>query len=210
MEQLLAITISMQLLRFIAGALGIISWCSLALQWVLLKDRIAGAPSMIWSRYFSYFTIITNCLVTLCYSLWFIFPISQITDPILAIVGTAINLYIIIVSLVYYIILRKDSRLSGLHRLVSRVHHGLIPVSYVLIWYYITPMGLVPMSAIAVMLLLPVLYLIYVLYLGRKNGFYPYPFIDVSRLGFGKVLLNSCLMTLLFALLAFLLILLKS
>jgi Na+/H+-dicarboxylate symporter len=34
-------------------------------------------------------------------------------------------------------------------------------------------------------------YLLFALSRGALSGFYPYPFIDVSKLGLGKVLLNS-------------------
>jgi hypothetical protein len=44
----------------------------------------------------------------------------------------------------------------------------------------------------------PLIYLFYILIRGNFAGFYPYPFVDVVKLGLQKVLENSVMLMLLF------------
>ena len=197
-------------IRFMAGTLAIISWISLLLQWILLRDRMDEPTNLVRARYFSYFTLISNILVALCYSAWFVFPVMSVNQPTNATLLTAVCLYIIIVALVYHLILRKSGGLKGLHRLVSDFHHSWIPICYVLLWQCIVEPGIVKTLSTGYFLILPILYLGYILLLGSKTSQYPYPFVDVKAIGLGKVVRNCFLLTLIFALLGYLLILWKS
>ena len=49
-----------------------------------------------------------------------------------------------------------------------------------------------------VWLLYPALYLAYALIRGRLEGFYPYPFINVTELGYGKVMTNAAALLVVF------------
>ena len=55
-------------------------------------------------------------------------------------------------------------------------------------------------------MLYPFIYLIAILARGHVSGFYPYPFVDVTQLGYPKVLVNSLMVVLVFVGIAVLLI----
>jgi hypothetical protein len=55
-------------------------------------------------------------------------------------------------------------------------------------------------------LLYPFLYLIVILARGHISGFYPYPFVDVTQLGYPKVVVNSLWVVLVFVGIAVLLV----
>jgi hypothetical protein len=55
-------------------------------------------------------------------------------------------------------------------------------------------------------LLYPFTYLVFVLFRGAMSGLYPYPFIDVSALGYNQVLLNCGILFLVFLFFSFLFI----
>jgi hypothetical protein len=57
-----------------------------------------------------------------------------------------------------------------------------------------------------VWLIYPVLYVAFILFRGAFSGFYPYPFSDVSRLGYPHVLLNCTKTILAFFLVSLLLV----
>jgi hypothetical protein len=80
--------------------------------------------------------------------------------------------------------------------------HSVIPVLVLIYWFLFENTLSVPYSLIGRWLLYPLIYLIYVLIRGYFSGFYPYPFINIPALGIEKVLLNSILMTALFAVLS--------
>jgi hypothetical protein len=64
---------------------------------------------------------------------------------------------------------------------------------YVLFWGSFTPKGKLQWNNIFPWLIFPAIYLIYSLIRGSIVGWYPYPFVDATKLGYGKVALNSSL-----------------
>jgi len=58
---------------------------------------------------------------------------------------------------------------------------------------------------IGLWLIYPLAYLFYTLIHGAVSGFYPYPFVNVDKLGYGKALLNCLGVTVFFVVLSLLL-----
>lgn len=197
-------------IRFIAGTLALLSWLSLLLQWTLLCDRLRLATCQTLARFFGYFTILSNTLVAASFTGWFIYPAAQIPDTTTASVFTAICVYIITVAVIFHLFLRKLAVLKGLDRLVNDMLHTWIPIAYVICWQIILPAGLLDYSDIPYFLAFPVLYLVYILALGHKTNHYPYPFVNITELGYTTVLRNAVFITMGFILLSCLLIWWKS
>lgn len=197
-------------IRFIAGTLALLCWLSLLLQWTLMYGRMNHSLSQILARFFGYFTILSNTLLAISFSLWFIYPVAHLTGTLQATFFTAICVYIIIVAVIYHLLLRKPAALQGLDQLVNAMLHTWLPASYVVCWQLLLPAGILDFSLIPYFLIFPVFYLVYVLLLGHKTDHYPYPFINVLESGYATVLRNAIYITLGFILVSCLLIWWKS
>jgi hypothetical protein len=197
-------------IRFLAGTLALCAWLTITLQWSLMFGRSAYSFKQTLSRFLGYFTILSNILVALAFTAWFIYPVSILMDKPVAIISTAISVYIIIVGVIYHLLLRKSFPLVGLDKLANALLHTWLPLFYVLFWYLLVPAGMLDISLIAYFLILPLLYLGYILILGHLTTHYPYPFVNVAENGYPKVIRNAVLIALSFVLLSALLIYIKS
>ena len=179
-------------MRVAAGILAAIGWFALALQlWLLLavNDQAGIAIGESLVRFFSYFTILTNILAA-----------TVLTGAALGQRGTffsragtqtAIASYITIVGLVYVTILRHLWAPTGPQWLADTLLHYAMPALYVLFWFFFVQKGTLNFRDSLWWLIFPFGYVALILARGAPSGFYPYPFIDVAKLGYQQVLLNS-------------------
>jgi hypothetical protein len=157
-------------------------------------------------RYFSYFTIQSNILVTVCtlsllikpHSKWGIFFSS-------APVFTALTVYIIVVSLVYNLLLRSLYHLEGLEKFANNLLHVVIPVLFVAYWIIYLPKKQLKWNVLP-WLIYPLCYAVYILIRGAFSGYYPYPFLNVIKIGYPNVLLSMLFLLLLFLSLSLILV----
>src|SRR5436190_1918628 len=169
----------------------ILGWFALAAQfYLIIVNRTASIPETI-VRYFSFYTILTNILIAYCAtSLWlkqeFLLSNFLAKQTVLA----ALTLYIVIVGLVYNLILRKTWNPQGLQLLVDELLHTVIPIVFLFFWLLFVQKNELKWKNILSWLIYPLIYIILILGRGKIFGFYPYPFIDVNKLGFSKVILN--------------------
>ncbi|MBC7828836.1 MAG: Pr6Pr family membrane protein [Chitinophagaceae bacterium] len=176
------------LLRGIGSA---VAWFAVIAQlYLIIINRVTSVPETI-IRYFSFYTILTNILVALCLTISFLKPNSSwgkfFTRTATV---TAIAVYIFVVGLVYNLILRFLWKPEGMQRLVDELLHSIIPVLYIVYWYIFTPKTRLKWINALTWLLYPLVYIIFILLRGEASGFYPYPFIDVNKLGYSTVFLN--------------------
>ena len=176
--------------RNLALIFAIIAWFAVIMQFYLMLDGRTNPVGESVIRFFSYFTILTNTLVA-CYFLSQAF-ISE-RDSLWHQPGTltAITVYIIVVGLVYQIVLRPIWDPQGLARLVDELLHSVNPILVLVFWWYYEEKSKVEWSQVPYWLLYPFFYLVYILLRGHFSGFYPYPFVNVTELGFPMVALNS-------------------
>jgi hypothetical protein len=118
---------------------------------------------------------------------------------------TAITLYIAVVGLIYNTILRMLWSPQGLQFVVDELLHSVVPVLFILFWFFFVPKNNLHWKGIFPWLLYPSLYCIFILARGAVSGFYPYPFVNVTELGYGRVLLNAAGIVVVFLLTALLL-----
>lgn len=150
-------------------------------------------------RFFSFFTILTNCIVFICSALLLFGGSLNISTFFRkAATITAITVYIIIVGLVFNLLLRSVVDLKGLHAIVSEIFHTVVPVLFFLYWLFYVNLEKVSIKTVLLWLFYPIVYVIYTLLHGIYTDFYPYPFIDATKLGFPIAMING-----LFVLLAF-------
>ncbi|NNT72288.1 Pr6Pr family membrane protein [Flavobacterium sp. IMCC34852] len=184
-------------LIFFGATLG---WFAVVVQFVLMMQNRVESLTETTIRFFSYFTILTNCLVALYFSiLWYKKPLLLFTRFKKPGFLTATTLYIATVGIVYQFLLRDIWEPTGMQRIVDELLHSIIPTYVLVFWIIYENKKDVSWRAIPNWLLYPLLYLIFILFRGNLSGFYPYPFVDVTELGLEKVLTFSGFLFLAFA-----------
>ena len=179
--------------------IALLGWFALAAQlYININSKVAPLPEII-IRYFSYFTLDTNIIVALCCSFILLSPTSRLGNFYSkASTQTAITIYILIVGIVYNVILRFIWAPQGLQRVVDELLHSVIPLLFVLYWFFFAPKQPLQWKQILLWLIYPFVYAIFVLVRGNFSRFFPYPFIDIDKLGLNRVLINSVGLTLVF------------
>lgn len=104
---------------------------------------------------------------------------------------TALTVFIFIVGLVFHLLLRGVFDMSGLKWVISEVHHTIVPVGMLILWFLSDDKKRGKFQKLLLWLIYPLLYVGYVLLWGSYSQFYPYPFLHVADLGWSRVLLNS-------------------
>lgn len=186
------------LYKFFISAGMLLAWFAVILQfYLILVNRAASVPETI-IRFFSFYTILTNMLVAICFTLllfqkskWYTFFSSPKTL-------TAITVYIVIVGAVYNLVLRNIWQPQGMQLLVDELLHSVDPVLFLLFWIFFVNKSELKWKNVFPWLIYPLVYLIYILIRGSFANWYPYPFVDVIQLGYSKVLINSVLLSITF------------
>lgn len=183
-------------LTIIFAALG---WIAVLMQYYLIIENRVASVVETTIRFLSFFTILTNTLVAIY--LTFKATKRAATDAHFFDkpgVLTAIAVYITIVGLVYQFVLRKIWEPAGLQMLVDELLHSIMPVCVILFWFLYENKTAVAWRQLPSWIIYPLVYLVFILSRGALSGFYPYPFVDVAKLGLQKVLVNGFFLLLLF------------
>lgn len=199
----------MLIIRFPFRALSaIVGWSVLALQmYLMIESNIqAGTPGIIGvMKFFDYFTLLSNILVATVFTT---VGFQRYADGFFAYpkVKTGVAVYISITGIVYFLILRHTWNPTGLWWLADVTLHYVMPTLYLIEWLFFTPKGYLRWGDALRWLVFPLAFLAWALFWGAIFGFYPYSFIDVAKLGYPKVLINSVLMAIGFLVVGLLLV----
>ena len=179
--------------RIAAAVLACIGVFALLLQhYLLVQGPASEGLSFVKAtlRYFTLFTVQANILVVLmllAFALrpkieeWTVHPFER----------SAIASYIAVVVLIYVTTLRELWAPQGAQWLADVLLHYVVPFAYLAFWLLVMRKAGLRWYDPLLWLIYPVFYLGFVLVHGRFTGFFPYPFIDVSKLGYGKMMLNA-------------------
>lgn len=175
--------------------MALLGWGGLAIQlYVILLMRWSSGASVIGGllSYFSFFTVITNTMVATVLTYAAISrPSKGRTFFLQSWVSSGIAVSIIVVGVAYSLLLRQLWQPHGLAWLANELLHDVMPVLFTLYWWLCVPKGSLRVSHIGVWALYPALYFAYILLRGHLLSVYPYPFIDVNKLGYAQVFLNA-------------------
>ncbi|WP_223466606.1 Pr6Pr family membrane protein [Pseudomonas sp. GL-RE-26] len=180
--------------RLVAMA-AMLGWAGLSIQmylifhsrWTLGASLIGGLMS-----FFSYFTVLSNTLVATVLTCewtsresaarrWFLQPW----------VSSAIAVSIAVVSLAYNLLLRHLWHPEGWQWLADELLHDIMPLLFLGYWWRCVPKGTLRVWHIALWVIYPLLYFAYSLLRGHLLAVYPYPFVDVDKLGYPQVFINA-------------------
>jgi hypothetical protein len=166
-----------------AALIAIVCWAGLAIQFATTYGAQHDVTTTLWVLA-RFFTILTNLLVAVTMT-W-----VAVGRKVSAEVLGGVTLAILLVGLVYMTLLRGLLHLSGPALLADTLLHKVSPVSMALWWLFFAPRAKLRWSAPIWWGLYPLGYLIYALVRGHFDGRYPYPFINVVRLGWTQTALN--------------------
>ena len=181
--------------RYGAITLALVAWFGVLLQ-LLLSIQLAQAngKSVVEGLvvYFGYFTVLSNIFVALVASARVMAtrtrePTWLAGEATLGCATTAI----ILVGLAYHLLLREIWDPQGWQLVADTVLHYLVPALTLLYWMLLRHPQRLPARLPLAWCVYPVAYLAYALARGAWLNSYPYPFIDVSVLGYSRMLLNG-------------------
>ncbi len=157
---------------------------------LIIQNRQADILETIL-RFFSFFTILTNILVAVYFTTR-VFPLSRFPFNIFRKKGalTAITAFILIVGLVYQVVLRNIWTPTGLQFIVDELLHTVIPLFVLFYWYLNITDSVSTIKSLMIWLLYPIFYLLFVLIRGHFSNYYPYPFLNVTEIGYQQTFAN--------------------
>ena len=173
--------------RLAAALVALAAWAGLAVQFAATFSQTGSLVGTLWIL-LRFFTVITNLLVAV--TMTRVATGRRISPSLLA----GLTLAIIFVGIIYATLLHGLVALSGLALVADVLLHYVVPIAMAVYWLAFAPkIGLAWRDA-ALWCLYPLAYLFYVVLRGSVDGRYPYPFIDVTTLGYGRIVLNSLML----------------
>jgi hypothetical protein len=173
--------------RLTAALLALAGFAFLALQAAIsigdFADRGLGPAVALW-RLSGYFTILTNLWVTLALAS------VALGRPPAPRWLTAATLAILLVGAIYHLLLAQDLAPGTPRWIADQGVHSLVPAATLGWWLAFVPKAGLGARDLPAFMAWPVVYSLYSLARGAAEGWYPYFFIEVPRLGYAQVLLN--------------------
>lgn len=182
----------------ISAFLSILCWFTVILQLILIIINRQASVFETIIRFFTFFTILTNILVAMVFTANWLQPKNSFQFFNKPNTQVAIAVYIFVVGFVYNTILRFIWQPKGWDKVADELLHLVIPIVYILFWYFKFSKKEINSKSVFGWLLFPIIYIVIVMIRGYFSGYYPYPFLHVGNLGVEKVVYNSILMTLFF------------
>jgi len=178
----------MKLYRAIAA---VIVWAALIGQYgLMIQGKPPAEVAVLTVNFFSYFTILVNLMAALALTLPLLAPEGVGRWWSRPAVRGGITAFIAVVMVTYHFLLRGIWDPQGLQKVVDYTLHYVDPVIVILDWLLFAPKRLLKWRDAAAWLIVPAVYGVWVLIYGAIGGFYPYPFLDVVKLGYPGVAIS--------------------
>jgi hypothetical protein len=163
------------------------------------EGRFAGVPARL-GNLLCFFTIESNIIVGVtCLLLAIRLDRSSTAFQTWRLAGV---LGIAVTGTVFHLVLSGLHTLTGAAKVADFVLHTLVPLLALAGWLVFGPRGVLTWRIAAWSLAYPVVWLVFTLIRGAIIDYYPYPFLEASRIGYGQVAVNCVLVTVLFLALA--------
>ncbi|WP_037367831.1 Pr6Pr family membrane protein [Amycolatopsis orientalis] len=179
---------SKALARLWFGVTAVVVLAALVIQIVALVPRQGQYASFggRLANLFTYFTILSNVLVLVTAAA---FARGRGASPLMRVLWLDALVGIVVTGVVYQVALAGLYELHGLGLAADILLHRVTPVLCVLGWLFFAPRVL-EWRTVWWSLLYPLVWLAFTLVRGAIDGYYPYPFVNADRLGYGQVALN--------------------
>jgi hypothetical protein len=169
--------------KIAAVVIAIVCWIGLGIQFSASYADHVDLISTLWSLG-RFFTILTNLLVAVTMT-W----VAVGRKVSVNFIG-GVTLAIILVGVIYVALLQGLRVLTGAHLLADTLLHKVSPILMTLWWLFFAPRAKLRWSAALWWIAYPAAYLVYVLARGQLDNKYPYPFLDVAKIGWAQTALN--------------------
>lgn len=188
----------------------LLGWLAVGTQFVLsIRSGVANGHGVWYGivQYFGYFTLLTNILCA-AISTAFLRADDAALSRFLRRPGvvSAAATSIIVVGVVYHLLLAQQWNPQGIDLVVDTLLHTVNPVLFVIAWTRLVPRGSARMADTPIAAGYMLAYSAYTLVRGELLGEYPYPFIDVTALGYPLALRNAALLGIAFVALSALMV----
>lgn len=169
--------------RATAGAIALIGWVGLAVQLSAVTDQVGSAAWAVWIM-LRFFTILTNVIAAV------VFTGIALGQPAFRSQGLLglMTLSILFVGAVYVLLLRGLVELSGGAATANLILHYIVPSLAPLFWLLFAPKGALKWRDPVLWAIYPLAYFAYALARGASDGKYPYPFMDIPKVGWASAL----------------------
>jgi hypothetical protein len=172
--------------RVFAAMIAALAWGGLAVQFFALFAESGSVMGSLGTM-LVYFTITTNLIVAVLFT-GMAAGLRGFDRP-MVVAGTM--LAIVLVGVVYHLLLRGLTELSGGSLVANVLLHQVTPVVVPVFWLVFVRKGALRLVDPLLWAIYPLGYLVYALVWGGMHGRYPYPFLNVEEIGWGRVWLNA-------------------
>lgn len=149
------------------------------------------------ANFFSFFTIESNILaavvliIAACYTL-----AGKKETTGFALVRGAATLYMVMTGIIFALLLSGiQNSLQTTIPWVNTVLHYIMPIAMLADWFSSLPRQRITFKRALIWLVFPVAYLFYSLVRGHITHWYPYPFLNPTEHGYGRVALTSVIIS---------------
>ena len=170
--------------RIAAALVALVCWAGLAVQFSVTYANQHDVAATLWIL-LRFFTVITNLLVAIAMTA---VALGRRVSPF---VLGGLTLGILLVGAVYLTLLRGLLELSGGALLADFLLHKAAPLAMAGWWLLLAPRAKLGWSAPWWWTLYPLAYFAYAVARGLSGDKYPYPFMDVGKLGWLQAARNG-------------------
>jgi hypothetical protein len=171
-------------------------WTGVVLQlWLMLGGKSGFELAHALVKFFSFFTILSNIAVGLVLATPVVAPEGRL-GRWAARAGTrvAVGVYIVITAIVYHALLASQWHPTGVQLIADTLLHTVTPLLYLLDVLALPPDQAARWGSAWKALVFPLAYGAWTLLHGAFSGFWPYPFFNVPKRGYGAVLVTMLVM----------------
>ncbi len=150
----------------------------------VIIDTIANGSILPWFNGFKSFTMQTNLIVTIWFTLailWHNKP--QYLDKISGSLKGAFTLYITITFIFFAILLSPIYRSTGFAAFSNLIFHYITPIAFIIDWILTETKIRYQWSQLLYWIIYPIGYIVFAFLHGTFTGSYLYYFLDISELG---------------------------
>lgn len=186
------------------AATAVLVFFAIVVQVVLSANATAGHFPTAAGRVFNvfcFFTVQSNLIVAATSLLLAIDP--RRTSTVFRVFRLTGIVAITVTGIVFHAVLRALLDLEGWALVVDNVLHTAVPIMAVAGWLVFGPRGQTSSRVARLAVLFPVAWMAFALIRGEIVDYYPYPFIDVGRIGYARVAVNAVWVALLYLGMAF-------
>ncbi|MCH2190912.1 MAG: Pr6Pr family membrane protein [Gammaproteobacteria bacterium] len=184
----------MRISKITASALALLTLAGLVIR-IYLHQESGKSLLEAFSFLYQFFTIWSNTLVFIVFAL---FACGRAPHRLVILMSTVA---IMGVGIIFHTLLSSPANQQGLDLLANLITHTFIPILTFLWWAGFQSQHYFAWQDAIAGIFFPAIYCVYALVRAEYSGFYPYPFIDLEKLGAAGLIKSIFIISLAFLIL---------